>query len=52
LRSCPSHIDAKPLAVRGAHGFSAMADISMETSDADYASSAKSLWRNIGNRKH
>lgn len=38
-------------AVRAAYTYSAMADVAMETGDADYRSAVKSLWDNITHRK-
>ncbi|MGD0090412.1 MAG: beta-L-arabinofuranosidase domain-containing protein [Planctomycetota bacterium] len=39
-------------AVRAAYCYSAMADIAMETGDAEYHSAVKSLWNNIVNAKY
>ena len=39
-------------AVRAAYCYSAMADIAMETGDAEYASAVKSLWNNLVNAKY
>lgn len=39
-------------AVRAAYTYSAMADIAMETGDADYWSAIRSIWDNIVNRKY
>ena len=39
-------------AVRAAYCYSAMADIAMETGDAEYHSAVKSLWNSIVNRKY
>lgn len=38
-------------AVRAMYNYSGMADVAMETHDADYRSAAKSLWDNIVHRK-
>lgn len=38
-------------AVRAAYTYSAMADVVIETGDADYRSAVKSLWKNITHRK-
>lgn len=38
-------------AVRAAYTYSAMADVVMETGDADYRSAVKSLWANVTHRK-
>lgn len=38
-------------AVRAAYTYSAMADVVMETGDADYRSAVKSLWASIAHRK-
>lgn len=38
-------------AVRAAYTYSAMADVVMETGDADYRSAVRSLWENITHRK-
>jgi DUF1680 family protein len=38
-------------AVRAAYTYAAMADIVLETGDADYRSAAKSLWDNVTHRK-
>ena len=39
-------------AVRALYGYAGMADIAMETGDADYRSAVQSLWSNIVNRKY
>lgn len=39
-------------AVRAAYTYSGMADVAVETHDADYQSAVKSLWDNIVNRKY
>ena len=39
-------------AVRAAYCYSGMADVAMETHDADYRSAVKSLWDNIVNKKY
>jgi DUF1680 family protein len=39
-------------AVRASYNYSGMADVAMETHDADYRSAVKSLWDNIVNRKY
>ena len=39
-------------AVRAVYSYTGMADIAMETSDADYRSAVQSLWSNIVNRKY
>lgn len=39
-------------AVRALYNYSGMADVAMETHDADYRSAVKSLWDNIVNRKY
>jgi hypothetical protein len=39
-------------AVRAVYSYSGMADIAMETGDADYHSAIKSLWNSIVNRKY
>ena len=39
-------------AVRAVYAYSAIADVAMETHDADYRSAARSLWDNIVNRKY
>jgi DUF1680 family protein len=39
-------------AVRAAYNYSGMADISVETGDAEYRSAVKSLWDNIVNKKY
>ena len=39
-------------AVRAAYCYSAMADIAMETGDAQYHSAVKSLWDNLVNKKY
>ncbi|MCX5676745.1 MAG: glycoside hydrolase family 127 protein [Planctomycetota bacterium] len=39
-------------AVRAVYSYSGMADIAMETGDADYHSAIKSIWSNIVNRKY
>ena len=54
---CQSHLpvieqyEAVGHAVRAAYTYSAMADIVMETGDADYRSAVRSLWSNIVHRK-
>ena len=39
-------------AVRALYNYSGMADVAMETHDADYRSAVKSLWDNVVNRKY
>lgn len=39
-------------AVRAAYTYTAMADVVLETGDADYRSAAQSLWRNLVHRKY
>lgn len=39
-------------AVRAVYGYAGMADIAMETNDADYLSAVQSLWSNIVNQKY
>ncbi len=39
-------------AVRAVYSYSGMADVAMETGDADYHSAVKSLWHSIVNRKY
>jgi DUF1680 family protein len=39
-------------AVRAVYGYAGMADIAMETGDADYRSAVQSLWSNLVNRKY
>ena len=38
-------------AVRAAYTYSAMADVAIETGDADYRSASKAVWSNIAHRK-
>jgi len=57
IEYCQSHLpvteqyEAVGHAVRAAYTYSAMADVVMETGDADYRSAVKSLWANITHRK-
>ncbi|MCX6875651.1 MAG: glycoside hydrolase family 127 protein [Verrucomicrobia bacterium] len=39
-------------AVRAVYGYTGMADIAMETGDADYRSAVQSLWSNLVNRQY
>lgn len=39
-------------AVRAVYTYSGMADVAMETGDADYHSAVKSIWRNLVDRKY
>ena len=39
-------------AVRAMYSYSAMADIAMETGDAEYLSAVESIWNNLVNRKY
>ncbi|MEP2312208.1 glycoside hydrolase family 127 protein [Rhodopirellula bahusiensis] len=39
-------------AVRASYSYAAMADVAMETQDADYQSAVMSLWDNLVNRKY